>query len=74
MVWMDKFILNVLDKSADFMAERPGFLPLLAVAFIVFNFVLQIFPGSGWVVESDLFLHFGLVIGILGLLIIRALG
>lgn len=71
---MDRFILNVLEKSADFMAERPGFLPLVAVVFILINFLLQIFPGSGWVVESDLFLHFGLVIGILGLLIIRALG
>jgi hypothetical protein len=71
---MDKLILNILDKSADFMAERPGFLPLLAVGFILFNFLLQIFPGSGWVVESNLFLHFGLVIDIIGLLIIRALG
>lgn len=71
---MDKFILNLLDKSADFMAERPGFLPLLAVGFILINFLLQIVPGSGWIVESNLFLHFGLVIGIIGLLIIRALG
>ena len=71
---MDKFILNLLDKSADFMAERPGFLPLLAVGFILFNFLLQIFPGSGWIVESNLFLHVGLIVGILGLLIIRALG
>jgi hypothetical protein len=71
---MDKFILKILDKSADFMAERPGFLPLLAIGFILFNFLLQIFPGSGWVVDSNLFLHFGLVIGFIGLLIIRALG
>lgn len=71
---MDKFILNLLDKSADFMAERPGFLPLLAIGFILLNFLLQIFPGSGWIVDSNLFLHFGLVIGIIGLLIIRALG
>ena len=71
---MDKFILNLLDKSADFMAERPGFLPIVGVVFILINLLLQIFPGSGWVVESNLFLHIGLVIGIIGLLIIRALG
>ena len=71
---MDKFILNLLDKSADFMAERPGFLPILAIGFILLNFLLQIVPGSGWIVESNLFLHFGLIIGIIGLLIIRALG
>ena len=71
---MDKFILNILDKSADFMAERPGFLPILGVIFILFNLLLQFFPGSGWVIDSNLFLHLGLVIGIIGLLIIRALG
>jgi hypothetical protein len=71
---MDKFILNLLDKSADFMAEKPGFLPLLAVGFILINFLLQIVPGSGWIVDSNLFLHFGLIIAIIGLLIIRALG
>jgi hypothetical protein len=56
------------------MAERPGFLPILAIGFILINFLLRIVPGSGWIVESNLFLHFGLVIGIIGLLIIRALG
>ncbi len=71
---MDKFILNILDKSADFMAERPGFLPLVAIGFILINLLLQIVPGSGWIVESNLFLHLGLVIGFIGLLIIRALG
>jgi len=71
---MDKFILNLLDKSADFMAERPGFLPLLAIGFILINFLLQIVPGSGWIVESNLFLHFGLIIAIIGLLVVRALG
>lgn len=71
---MDKFILNILDKSADFMAERPGFLPILGIVFILINFLLQIFPGGGWIVDSNLFLHLGLVIGIIGLLIIRALG
>jgi hypothetical protein len=71
---MDKFILNILDKSADFMAERPGVLPLVAIGLIILNFFLQIFPGSGWIVESNLFLHLGLVIGFIGLLIIRALG
>jgi hypothetical protein len=56
------------------MAERPGFLPILAIGFILFNLLLQFIPGSGWVVESNFFLHIGLVIGFIGLLIIRALG
>lgn len=57
------------------MARRPGMLPLVGVALILFNFLLQIIPGPGnWLVDSNLFLHLGLVISILGLLLIKALG
>jgi hypothetical protein len=72
---MDKFLARFLDKASDFLAHRPGLLPLIGVGFILFNFLLQIVPGPGaWLVDSNLFLHLGLVISILGLLLIRALG
>lgn len=71
---MDDFLNNFLDRVSDFLAERPGLLPLLGIVLIFINFLLQIFPGSGWVVESNLFLHLGLIIGFLGFLLIRALG
>ncbi|MCI0396984.1 MAG: hypothetical protein L0332_15570 [Chloroflexi bacterium] len=71
---MDNFLNRFLDSTSDFLAERPGLLPLLAVVLIFFNFLLQIFPGSGyWLVESNLFLHLGLIVGFLGLLLIRPL-
>lgn len=72
---MDDFINRFVDKAADFLAKRPGLLPLVGLAFIVLNFLLQIFPGSGtWIVDTNFFLHLGLVISIFGLLLIRALG
>lgn len=72
---MDDFINSFVDKSADFLAKRPGLLPLVGLALIIFNFLLQIFPGSGyWIVDSNLFLHLGLIIAILGILLIRTLG
>jgi hypothetical protein len=72
---MDDFINTLLDRASDTMARRPGLLPLLGIALILFNFLLQIFPGPGiWLVDSNLFLHLGLVIGILGLMLVRALG
>lgn len=72
---MDDFINRFVDNAADFLAKRPGLLPLIGLAFIVLNFLLQIFPGSGtWIVDTNFFLHLGLVIAIFGLLLIRALG
>jgi hypothetical protein len=72
---MDDFMNNLLDRASDSLARRPGLLPLLGIGLILLNFLLQIFPGSGiWLVDSNLFLHLGLVLGILGLLLVRALG
>lgn len=72
---MDNFMNRFVDKAAEYLAKRPGLLPLVGLGLILVNFVLQIFPGSGyWIVEANLFLHLGLVITIFGLLLIRALG
>lgn len=72
---MDDFINRVVDKTGDFVAARPGLLPLIAVVLVIINFILQIFPGAGyWIVDSNFFLHLGLIIGFLGLLLIRPLG
>lgn len=72
---MDRFINQFVDGASEFLAKRPGLLTLVGVAFIGLNFLLQIFPGSGsWFVDSNLLLHLGLVMGLLGLLLIRPLG
>ena len=72
---MDEFINKFVDNTADFLAKRPGLLPLVGLALIILNFLLQIFPGSDiWLVDTNFFLHLGLVIAIFGLLLIRALG
>ncbi|HEX6385288.1 MAG TPA: hypothetical protein VF177_11510 [Anaerolineae bacterium] len=67
---------ELLDKLSDFIAERPGLLPLLGIALIFVNLILQIFPGpgSGWFVDSNLLLHLGLILGLFGVLLIRPLG
>ena len=72
---MDDFINRFVDKTADFLADRPGLLPLIGVGLIIINFVLQLFPGAGtWIVDTNLFLHLGAIISIVGLLLIRPLG
>ena len=38
---MDDFINRFVDNAADFLAKRPGLLPLVGLALIVLNFLLQ---------------------------------
>lgn len=66
---------RLIDRVADFLAAKPGLLPVVAIGLIFLNFILQIYPGSSyWVVDSNLLLHLGLIIGFVGFLVIRALG
>jgi hypothetical protein len=72
---MDERINKFVDQVAEFLAKRPGLLPLIGLMLIILNFLLQIFPGSDyWIVDANLFLHLGSIIAILGLLLIRPLG
>lgn len=71
----DQRMNKLLDSLSDFFATYPGLFPILGLLLIVLNFVLQLFPGLGssWVVESDLFLHLGLILALIGFLLIRPL-
>lgn len=72
---MDDYIGRLLDRVSATLSRRPGLLPLIGMALIGLNFLLQLVPGPGaWVVDSNLFLHVGLIVGFLGFLLIRALG
>lgn len=66
---------KLLDGLNEYLAKRLGLLPLVGLALIILNWVLQIFPGpgSGWIVDSNLFLHLGLVVSLIGLLLVRPL-
>jgi hypothetical protein len=69
---LDKFNF-FLDSTADFIAHRKGLIPLLAILLIILNFGLKFLPGTGWLVESDFFLHFGVITAIMGFLLAWAL-
>lgn len=64
---------HILDTLSEFLAHRKGLLPLLGILLVVVNAVLQFFPGAGWLVESNLFLHLGVILAILGFLLAWAL-
>jgi hypothetical protein len=66
-------MLNLLNRIADFLAERRGLPTLIGMGLILINFVLQFFPGLGWLVESNLLLHLGALLSIGGILLANAL-
>ena len=67
--WLSKF----LDHASEYLARRKGLLPLVGIGLIIVNFlIVSIFPG-GFLVETNLFLHLGLVVALVGLMLSWAL-
>lgn len=62
-----------LDVLSDFLAKRKGLIPAIGILLVLVNFVLSLIPGLGWFVESDLLLHLGVILGILGFMVAWAL-
>lgn len=67
-----KWLSRLVDNASDYFAHRKGLLPLLGMALIVINFFLPLF-GVNWVIDSDLFLHLGILIAIFGMMLAWAL-
>jgi hypothetical protein len=66
-------INRFLDYASDFLAARKGLLPLIGIVLVLVNAALQFIPGGGWLTDSNLLLHLGVVLAILGMLLAWAL-
>jgi hypothetical protein len=66
-------MLRMLNRIADFLAHNRGLLTLIGIGLILSNLLLQFFPTLGWLRESNLLLHLGIVLGLAGILIANAL-
>lgn len=66
-------ISGFIDFLSEFLASRKGLIPLIGIIFVILNFIFQFIPGFGVVAETNLFLHLGVIVSILGLLLARAL-
>ncbi len=64
---------KLVDRLSEFLAHRKGLLPLVGIALIVINLLMQFVLPPGWLVSSNLLLHIGVIIAILGLMIAWAL-
>lgn len=64
---------KLLDRMSEYLAHRKGLLPIIGLALIVLNLLIQlILPGS-FLATTNLFLHIGLIISIFGLMLSWAL-
>ena len=64
---------KLVDRLSEFLAHRKGLLPMLGLLLIMVNLVLQFILPPGWLLTTNLFLHVGLIVAILGLMIAWAL-
>ncbi len=66
-------ISTSLDSLSEYLAPRKGLIPLIGMALIVVNLLLQFFFYGSWVANTNIFLHFGLLTAIFGLMLAWAL-
>lgn len=70
---MIQWLSKALDVASEFFSERKGLLPMIGIGLIILNFVLvSILPG-GFLVKSNLFLHLGLIVALIGQMLAWAL-
>jgi len=70
---MKIFANKLLDTISEFLAQRKGLLPITGIVFVLFNYLLQIFAAGGWLSDTNFFLHLGVILSILGVLLAWAL-
>jgi hypothetical protein len=62
-----------IDKISDFLAHKKGLLPIVGILLVLVNAALQFLPIGGWMIDSNLFLHLGVIVALLGVLLAWAL-
>ena len=65
-------VSDLLKRIGEFLARMPGLPIIVAIGLVALNFVLQLLPAwpvVGWLAHTHLFLHLGLILGLLGVLL-----
>ncbi len=62
-----------LDWVSNFLAHRKGLLIITGIILVLINFIFQLIPGAGWLARSNLFLHLGVIVGFIGVMVAWAL-
>ena len=64
----------MLDRISAFIATYKGAPVLLGVLLVIVNFALVLLSPETWLARTNLLLHLGIIIGLLGILLGDALG
>jgi hypothetical protein len=70
---MISWLSKAVDWASDYFAHRKGLLPLVGILLIVANLVLQFLLPPGWLRDTNVILHIGLIVAIFGLMLSWAL-
>lgn len=62
-----------LDNASDYLAHRKGLLPTIGIVLVIINGILQFIPVSGVISETNILLHLGVIIAVLGIMLAWAL-
>jgi len=68
-----KWLSKLIDNASNFFAHRKGLLPLIGIVFVIINLLLPWWIPEGYISESNLFLHIGVIIAIFGFMLAWAL-
>lgn len=66
----------LLDRLSQLLAQVRGLPIILGVGLVILNFILQFIDIAiiRWLANTNLFLHLGVALGLLGMLLSEALG
>ncbi len=64
----------MIDRVSGYIAEHKGVPVLLGVLLVMINFVAVLLSPGSWLALSNLLLHLGVVVGLMGILLGDALG
>ena len=72
---LDTWLSRLLDRTSDYVSTHRGVPVLIGVLLVILNYVLVIIPGVqlGFVETTNLFLHLGIIVGLVGVLLGDAL-
>jgi hypothetical protein len=68
-----KWLSKLVDNASNFFAHRKGLLPLIGIALVLVNFLLPFFMASNFITASNLFLHLGIIVAVIGFMLAWAL-
>lgn len=69
---MEAFLIDLLKRASEFIAHRKGLPVMIGALLILLNFILVLLPPwpvIGWLAHVNLFMHLGIIVGLLGILV-----